>query len=290
MKYFFLSFLILCSSLLAQNNFLDVRLQLNKRAYLSFEHVYANVIITNNSAQDINLRADELRNWLEFDITRNNVKKIKMAKNFLFAQTTIRPGESKSRKVALTQMYPLVSQGNYTIRAQINSGKQNRIAVSKPAFFDVIKGVTIFQRQTGIPHKPNEIIEYRILSLNTVDGSQLYFQNYNPHPKKKRILATFSLGKYMHVNRPQFIIDRQGHLNVLFQVNDKMFRYLKFKETGQIVSQKLYRMTDRGRPALVKTGKKGDVIVWNAALYDLKKEAKKRAAIHNISQRPPFVY
>lgn len=288
MKNVVILLLALSSALFAQVNIIDVDVKLNKKIFMSYEHIYATVTVKNNGGQNIRLHNNQVGNWLDFDILRNGKTEVNMAKKFIFAQAVIGPGQSKARTVALTQMYPLTTQGNYTVRAKVNTDANAGIALSRPAHFDVLNGVMIYQRQTGVAGDRKKLVEYRIRSLNKPQGTELYFQNYDP--KKRRVLATYSLGEYLNVNKPQFQIDKEGKFHILFQVNAKVFRHLQIADSGKILKQELYKLGAKGIPRLWQINQKGEIVVRNAIPFDAVADAKKRAAIHNISQRPPFVY
>ncbi len=274
---------------MANVNLLDVSLKLNKRTYLSHENIQAQVVVKNNSAQTITLKYKDGVEWLEFNITRNGSRQVAKAKKMSFAGVAIPAGQTVARTVTLTQMYPLVAQGNYNIRARVNPNINGWKSLNSPVVhFDVIDGADSFRRQQGIPGTAGEVVEFRVKTLNKVSGNEMYFQSYDV--KKKAVLSTFSMGGFTMVNRPSFLLDQSGHLNVLFQMDAKLFRYLKISHKGKIVDQKIHKIASSGIPKMVENPRTKTVQVWNSIEYNVQAERKKAAAIHNISQRPPFSY
>lgn len=270
-------------------NLLDVSVKVDKLAYLSHEGVQAQVLIKNNSAQDLRLTHKAGLDWLEFDINRNGAHKVLKAKKMSFSASVIPAGKTVARNVNLSSLYPLVTQGNYTLRARINPNIEGwGSIISGPTYFDVLGGAEMFKKQQGIPGSGGKIVEFRIKVLNKVNGSELYFQSYDV--KKKVILSTYSLGGYTIVNKPRFILDQSGHLNALYQIDAKIFRYLKIAHNGMLAEQTLHKVSSSGIPKLVENPNTKAVMVWNSVKYDIKEKREKMRAIHNISQRPPFAY
>lgn len=275
------------NALFAQADLIDISMVMKKKDYLSYEHVRAIVSIKNNGASDLRLHNQDGVNWLEFEITRNSVHEVKMGKKALFADAIIPAGGTIKREVVLTTIYPLVSQGNYTIRARVNPPGENLFKKrSSPSFFNVLNGVPIFSKQTGL--QGGNAIEYRVINLNLLEADQLYFQSYNV--KTKRIIHTFSLGTYTRVSKPSFLIDDLSNLNAIFQVSVDKFRFLTINPKGEIVAQEIHKATTKGKPFMAKNTKNGTVIVRNSSVFNLVEEKQKKLSVHDMSQRPPFAY
>ena len=287
MKLIIITLLVTLSQLLAQVNVLDVELVINKRTFLCYEHVYAQVIIKNRGSREVRLQNDG-GNWLDFKIKRNSAKDILMAKNFGFQACVVPANGQVARKVVLTHLYPLVEPGNYTIRAQVNPpGVEMNPISSRPQFFDVFNGMDVYKQQHGVKSKGGKIVEYRVKKMNTPKGTQLYFQTFDP--RKHVIGVTYPIGNYAGLHEIQATADSDGYLHVLFPTDAKLYQYAKFEDAGKILEQKVIKVAARGNPMLVKSTK-GLVGVRNGLEFDVKKEAAKKLSIHNISQRPPFSY
>ena len=275
------------NALFAQADLIDVSLAMKKKDFMSYEHVRAVVTVKNNGASELRLHNQNNINWLEFIINRNGAHEVKMSKKALFADAIIPAGASIKREVVLTTIYPLVTQGNYTIRARINPpGSDLFKKKSAPGFFNVLKGATVFKKQVGV--RGGGVVEYRILNLNLLEADQLYFQSYDVSSKK--IISTFSLGTFTRVSKPSFLIDDLANLNAIFQVSVDKFRFLTLNPEGRILVQEIHQSTSKGRPFMAKNTKNGTVMVRNSMLHDVAKEKEKMLSIHNMSQRPPFAY
>ena len=287
MKRIVIIFMCLLSSVYGQVNVLGVKLKISKSQFIASEHVYADVLITNRGGRPVVL-ADNAGIWLDFEINRNGGKNVAKVGKAGFAGVRIPAGQAITRRVVLTTVFPLATPGNYTIRAIVTPPAAVGVPVkSGPAFFDVNNGVVKYKMQHGVRAKGGKVVEYRILLLNKVGGNELYFQSYDP--KKNQIHVTYSLGKYVGVHQPQYKVDAAGLMHVLFQVGAKIYRYLQIADTGVIIKQELIKQAVRGTPMLVSLPN-GAIDYRNGLAFDAKEEAKKRASIHNLSQRPPFAY
>jgi len=287
MKHIVVILMCLLSSVYGQVNVLGVQLKISKPQFITSEHVYADVLITNRGGRSVVL-ADGAGIWLDFEINRNGVKNVTKVGKAGFAGVRIPAGQAITRRVALTAAYPLATPGNYTIRAIVTPPAAVGAPVrSSPAFFDVNNGVAKYKMQHGVRSKGGRVVEYRILLLNKVGGNELYFQSYDP--KKDKIHVTYSLGKYIGVHQPQYKVDTAGFMHVVFQVGAKIYRYLQIADTGAIMKQELIKQGVRGTPMLVSL-QNGNIVYRNGLAFDAKEDAKKRASIHNLSQRPPFAY
>ena len=287
MKLVVVTLFLTLMNALSQVNVIDVKLELNKKIYMSTEHIHATVTLMNRGAEDIRLH-NQNGNWLDFMIRRNGVKDILMAKNFLFADCVVPAGKQVSRKITLTHLYELVQPGNYVIRARVKPPGENvQPSPSSPAFFDVFNGVDIYRQQYGVPERAGQVVEYRIKQSNTRLGTELYFQAYDP--KRKRLKVTYSIGKFTGIHKVQAMADSKGYLHTLYPIDAKLFRYINFADDGSILNQQIVKQAVRGIPVLTKVGD-GKVGVRNGVGYDPVAERKKKLSIHNISQRPPFSY
>jgi hypothetical protein len=290
MRYITLILLGLVTSLCGQALLLDIQVQLSKKEYVPYEAIDATVFVKNNSAQQLRLHNQSGRNWLEFVINRSGITDVNMAQNALFADAVIPPNQTIKRTVTISSLFPLTTQGNYTIRAQINPPASTGIAKSRsePFFFDVIGAVSIFSKQVGVSALKGKVFKYDISILNKASGNEIYFQSFEGNDSIP--LTTRSLGGFVNINRPAIVIEQSGLINILYQLDSKLFRFLKIDPYGKILVQELHRRTDVGIPILVERKETKQVGVGNSMTFDAEKERKAKLAIHNISERPPFAY
>ena len=288
MKLIVVTFLLTLTQAFSQLNILDVSLTMNRKTYLSYEHVYGVVTITNRGGKDLRLHNQGGDNWLNFSIQRNQGKEVPMAKKFLFKDCVIPAGKAVSRKVVLTQLYPLIDSGNYTIRAKVKPPEGNEIYRSSPSFFSVFNGVDLYRQQHAVTASGGQIVEYRITKLiDNNNNTSLYFQSYDP--KRRKMLVTYSIGGYTGLRDVQVKIDGSGYLHTLYPTDAKLYRYLNITNTGKILDQRIVKLGSRGQPMLVPLAG-GRISIRNGLAYDPEEQAEKLRAIHNISQRPPFSY
>ena len=74
-------------------------------------------------------------------------------------------------------------------------------------------------------------------------------------------------------------------LNVLFLTTPNTYLHYRISPTGEVLTRDMHRRTLRGEPKLSIVDR-GAVIVTNSVLFDPVAEAKKRAAIRKITDRP----
>ena len=272
---------MLSSHLQAQ---ISVRVQMEKKTFVSYEHVKAIVSITNRSGRPLRLASTRNRSWIEFDVKRNG-KELTASRNSLHGTTIVNTGATVQSSFDLSQSFGLTTPANYSIKATVHVDEQSAAFRSNNSFFTVNKGLSIFRSRYGDPSDPSKIREYNVISSQD-EKSYLYIQVREP--LKDKILNTYQLGEYLRFRKPQFQVDRHNHLHTLFPFSPDLWAHIQIGPDGQVLGREYVKAAD-STPGLA-TDRNGSVVVLGASKYDPAAAQKKRAEIHKLSERPRSVY
>lgn len=280
-----LPFVLLASAAQAQ---LVSSLRLSKSQYVAGEPVIAIVTITNHSGRELVLQGQDRTQWLDFVVKNNNGNPVTSPRNTSFGALKIGAGQSMAREVDLTQHYYLYEPGNFSVSAVVRvPGNEAGGTSTNRVLFNLNPGRPYWAQQVGIPGKPGQTREFRILNFNGDQKSQLYAQiieNRTGLP-----LRTFLLGDTLTLRKPSVTIDSAQRMHVMFLATPTMYVHCTIDIDGRVVDRKIHQRGPQGDPQLVTTGD-GQVGVSNSIPYDPKAVAAARAKNRKASERPAFIY
>jgi hypothetical protein len=267
---------------------LSASLKLSKRQYLAGEPVVAVVTITNHAGRELTFYGDGRRQWLDFIIKSSNGQAITPRGRSNFGKMTIRAGESLAREVNLAQSYHLGEPGNYSVSAVIQmTGQVGEGASTNRAIFNQSPGSRYWSQKVGIPGKPGQTREYRVLNFTGDSKAQIYAQILDGRTGLN--VRTFLLGDVLMLRKPLATVDRNQRMHVLFLATPTMWVHCQIDTDGKLVDRKIHQRGAQGDPQLLTFGD-GTVQVANSIPYDEKAAAEAKAKIRKASDRPPGTY
>ncbi len=274
-------FLIVSGALHAQ---ISVRIDMEKKTFISHEHVKAVISITNTSGRTLRLASTKDRSWVEFDIKKNS-RPLTASRNALHGVTTIKAGATIQSSFDLSMSYGLTAPANYIVKATVYVDEQGAVFRSNNAFFTVNNGLSIYRSRYGDPEDPSKIREYNIITSSD-RRHVLYIQVLEPKTGKK--LQTYQLGEYLKFRKPQFRVDNHSQLHALYPFTPDLWVHAKIGPNGELLFREYLKSTNTS-PELV-TDRSGSVTALGAIKFDAKAEQEKRDAIHDLTERPRTVY
>ncbi|MCP5537504.1 MAG: hypothetical protein H7A51_14885 [Akkermansiaceae bacterium] len=282
-----LAFFVILSTLPQAGAQVAVRLQMNKSNYILNEPVTATVHITNHSGRQLVLRTENSRPWLNFHITSSG-RVIPIARQVNYGNVVIPSGQTVARNVSLNVSYALGSMGNYTCQAVVNMpGLTRNGFTSNRAHFTVTNGRTVWVQRAGIPKAPGEIREYQLMTFTGNRAMELFAHVSSSN--RGQNIATIPLGKILTFHRPTGTLDRDNNMHAIYQVKPDLFGHTCITPNGQVKFTSYHKRGASGDPRLVDLGD-GVVRVAGGVPYSAEAEAEQERKIHNISERPPFIY
>ncbi|MBT8037674.1 MAG: hypothetical protein KJO21_09030 [Verrucomicrobiae bacterium] len=264
-----------------------VRMQMNKSNYILNEPVSATVYITNHAGRELILKGNNQRAWLNFHLTASG-RVIPTARSINYKAVVIPAGQTVARTISLSSTYSLGNMGNYVCTASVNMPGPTRNGFSSNrSRFTITNGRTAWLQRAGVPNAPGEIREYKLLTFSANRSMELFAQVSSAN--NGRNIATIPLGKILTFRKPTGTLDRVNNMHAIYQVKPNFFTHTCISPSGKIISIDHHKRGATGDPRLITFGN-GEVRVAGSIPYNPSAEAAQRKKIHNISERPPFVY
>lgn len=267
---------------------LSASLRLSKKEYVAGEPVIAVVTITNHAGQVLTFAGDARTPWLDFIVKDSHGETVTSRGRSVFGKMTIRSGESLSREVDLARNFQLSEPGNYSVGALVHMpGGAGGGAPTNRVLFNQSPGAPYWTQKVGIPGKPGQTREFRILNFSGDEKSQIYAQVIDNRTGQN--VRTFLLGDVLMLRKPLATVDRLQHMHVLFLATPTMWVHCQVDTDGKLLDRQIHQRGTQGDPHLVTFGD-GTVRVTNSTLYDQKAAAEAKSRIRKASDRPAITY
>ena len=278
---------LLCLSAMAEAQ-VTATLRLNKSQYIAGEPVVAVISVTNHAGRELVFQGDGRRDWLEILVRNNRGNPVNTRARTPFGAMRIAAGQTLAREVDLSQLFMLHEAGNFNVSAVVRTLGSNEIhSNTNRAIFTINPGRVFWSQKAGVPNRPRETREFRVLQHSGGQRNQLYAQVIEDRTGMP--LRTFVLGDALSLRRPSVTLDRNQRMHVIFLSTPVMWVHYVIDIDGNVVNRDIHQRGAQGDPRLV-TLPDGTVQVSNSVPYDPAGAARARARIRNISERPDVVY
>ena len=264
---------------------IQVDLSFKRLQYIAHEPVMATVKIANNSGRDIDLRDDSGQHWFGFEVNAGEGQLLAPLRQAAEPPLHIEAGQTVTRKVNLTPLFPVHDFGTYHVRANVFFPDLNKFFYSASKVFQVGDGRTIWQKTVGIPDGTagaGEVRTYSLLTNRFIDHTSLYVRVENK--ESGVVYTTYSLGRIIASDEPQAEIDRANQLHVLHCAAPRNWAYSHVGLNGELFKHSTFLET-KTRPRLRHTTD-GSIAVRGGAL-DAPVAETKRGPAPKLSDRPP---
>ena len=267
---------------------LSATLSIPKTQYVAGEPVVVVVTVTNHAGQILTFSGDARTPWLDFIVKDRHGESVTPKGRSVFGKMTIRAGESLSREVDLAQCFQLSEPGNFSVSALVHMpGDATGGASSNRVLFNQSPGAPYWTQKVGIPGKPGQTREFRLLNFSGDEKSQIYAQVVDNRTGNN--VRTFLLGDVLMLRKPLVTVDRLQRMHVLFLATPTMWVHCQVDSDGKLVDRQIHQRGTQGDPQLMTFGD-GTVRVSNSVLYDQKAAAEAKAKIRKASDRPAITY
>lgn len=263
-------------------------LRLSKSQYVAGEPVIAIVTITNHSGRDLVLQGEGRVQWLDFLVRNLNGNPVNAPRATAFGALKIGAGQSMAREVDLSQHFHLFDPGNFSVAAVIRMpGNQEGDTSTNRVIFTLDPGRLYWSQKVGIPSKPGQTREFRVINFTGDQKSQLYAQVVDNRTGMP--LRTFLMGESLSLRKPSITVDRNQRMHVLFLATPTMYLHCEVDSDGRMINRQIHQRGPQGDPTLM-TSPTGLVAVSNSIPYDPKAVAEAKAKARKASDRPAFIY
>jgi len=275
--------MLLSSSLLKAQ--VTVDLSIKRTIFVAYEPLLATVRITNLTGARLLLADVQAKKWFGFQIETLDGRPIPPSDSeYEIAPIQIEPGDSITRTVNLTQLYPLGDLGSYRIRASVYAAELSSYFTSPPLTVEITEGRLIWQQTVGVPGGAGIEGATRTISLLThrlADRTDLYLRIEDKQAGV--IYCTHRLGDCISFGKPEIQLDAENGIHVLQNNIPREFIYSKVGLNGKILERLTYS-APKDRPRLVRAND-GSVAVQGGIPYD-PKASPTPAVIPKLSDRP----
>jgi hypothetical protein len=262
-----------------------VDLSIKRTIFVAYEPLLATVRITNLTGARLLLADVQSKKWFGFQIETLDGRPIPPSDpDYEIAPIQIEPGDSITRTVNLTQLYPLGDLGSYRIRASVYAAELSSYFTSPPLTVEITEGRLIWQQTVGVPGGAGIAGTTRTISLLThrlADRTDLYLRIEDKQAGV--IYCTHRLGDCISFGKPEIQLDAENGIHVLQNNIPREFIYSKIGLDGKILERLTYS-APKDRPRLVRTND-GSVAVQGGIPYD-PKASPTPTVIPKLSDRP----
>ncbi len=261
----------------------QVELKLSRRLYITYEPIYATVIITNLAGRDLELEAEGGTQWFGFEVTQGDGNLlVPLEPDYKITALRLASGERVTRRLDLAPLFPIREFGQHRLRATIFVRELGRFFSSNVQAFDLTDGRTIMRQTVGVPGT-GEMRDVQLMSFQLPNRLSLYVRIRDR--ASGIVYGTQNIGRYLAVvSEPQTMLDAQNRLHILHQAAPRAFLYTQIGLDGQRITQEVFTVGNSGgRPTLARTGAK--VQVKGGKLAPPESEAIDGAP--SIGERPP---
>ncbi len=269
----------------------QVGLAIDKVQHIVQEPQTVTVSVTNRSGADLILGGAQGRKWLSFDITDANERKHGSVHMDASEPMVFAAGSTISRKVTVVSNH-ILEQGNYGLKAMVYHAPSGQYYQSNRVRFQVLEGQRYKQPLVfGVPPQfpgAGKTRQYVLLMHQDLERSYFYVRLVDD--ATGAMLNTFQLGTLTLFRDPQYTLDRNNYLHVMFLTAPTIYHYCIVRPDGTLESQSMHKEVELNRPTLFLTASndvvlRGGVPFNPAAERAAQEEVAKKG--RGISERPP---
>lgn len=266
----------------------SVDLKFAKSSFLNGEPIQIGVSLTNLSGRDLTFQGTTESAWIDFIVNSTRGVPLAAMSKPAFGAVKIPAGKTVAKTVDLNQLFSFRELGNFSVYAIVRlPGQGNQGYQSRRHLFTVSSAKPYWSQVVGVPGKPGQTREYRLIQFTGGAKNQLYAQLADA--KTGAVLRTHHLGEVLMFRKPTATIDGDLTMHALYMITPSFWGHARMNPEGAFLGRDLYKPGASGEPKLAKNSA-GKVITVGGIPYDAKAEAEARAKERKASDRPAFIY
>ncbi len=247
---------------------LTVDISIKRTIYIAYEPLLVTVRITNLTGNRLLLADIEGKKWFGFQIQTLDGRPIPpMDANYEIQPIQIGSGESITRTVNLTQLYPLTDFGSYRIQASVYAAQLSDYFSSPPMTVEITEGHLMWQQTVGVPGSAgieNGTRTISLLSHRLSDRTDLYLRIEDKNAGI--VYCTHRLGDFISYGKPEIQLDSSNAIHILQNNVPREFIYSKVGLDGKVLDRMSFQ-APKDRPRLAKAPD-GSVCVLGGVPFD----------------------
>jgi hypothetical protein len=265
----------------------QVSLSLDRRQYLVREPMIATVTVVNRSGSTVVLGGKGAKSWLSFSMFNSEGRSLSPLQATSEETISFGAGQTIQRKLRLSDTHEISEIGIYNLIVSAYHPESNEYYKSNRILFNVIDEKVFGRALTfGIPlGYPNagETRQHALLVHPIDDRTYLYYRMIDE--RTKDVMGTFQLAPVTMVREPQFTLDRDNNLHVMFLSTPTYTVHAIVSPDGRVTSKKVYTETPKTRPRLFLTA--DNTVVARGGVPYVPATAAAAERSRSISERPP---
>jgi hypothetical protein len=229
---------------------IQVDLKFSRVQYVAYEPLIASVQITNLAGRDIELQDGGGQQWFGFEVTAAEERLLAPEERVAEPPLSIKAGQSVTRKINLTRLYPINDFGAYHVRANVYFADLNKFFYSPRKVFHIGGARPIWERTVGVPDGvpgAGGVRTFSLLSNRFPDHTKLYVRVEDK--SSGAVYSTFPLGRVIAFDEPQIELDKLNQLHVLHCAAPRTWAYSQINLNGQLIAHSKF-METKTRPRL----------------------------------------
>ena len=247
---FIILIVLLPASLFAQ---IGVGLAINQESYLLYENIIAKLIIRNHSGKalifsDTN-KTDSPQGSVSFIIeSPGGIKADKKNINYNpLVGFVIAPGAEQTVLIPVNKLYIIDKPGSYTIKALVSHNQLSATYESSAASFTIFNGLTVWQKELGVPklyHKEGEVepLPRTVKILSFYDKKNKYFAIMIED--KEKVYNVRRIGYDTGNVKPKIETDMLNRTHILLQISPSVYCHYIYDINCDPEEKEVYEETD----------------------------------------------
>jgi len=244
-----------------------VQLEFERKLYIPYEPILAKVSIENLSGRELLLEDANNINWFTFQIETAKGRKVAPRdSSYTLSPVQIGAGQTVTRVLNLTPLYPLDEFGSYQLRAVVHAPQFHSYFSSSVHKIDITPGRKVWEQRVGVPMTEADGGDLRTLTLLTHRAGKrnsLYLRIQDDD--KGLIYATHRLGPTVSYSEPSVELGPDNTIHVLHNIKPTVWMHSHIGLKGEVMRREQYLET-RGKPFLQPGN--GTVAVIGGTYFD----------------------
>jgi hypothetical protein len=214
--------------------------------FLPGEALPVAVKITNRSGQTLQLGKDE--DWLTFSMeARDGFIVLKTGEVPVVQAFELESSQVATKHVNLGPYFNVTKPGRYSVTAAVKIKDWNAQITSEPHYFDVARGVKIWEQEFGVPpatpgeHAAPEVRKYALQKSVGVSSMKLYLRLTDA--AETQVYKVFPVGPMVSFSRPETELDPQCNLHLIYQTGSHTLLYSEISPEGEVIRRQTYDYT-----------------------------------------------
>ncbi len=253
----------LASGHLALAQQVSVEVSVDGDQYLANEALEVNVRVINRSGQTLHLGKEP--DWLTFTVSSYNNRIIpRYGEVPVVSPFVLENGERGTLKLNVAPYFGMDQPGRYRIIASVNFRELGVVAKSEPIGVDIIRGVTLWSQEFGVPKRVGEasgLPEVRKYTLQKL-SKKIYLRVSDPPGVK--VFKVVLLDGAVSSETPKTQLDKASNLHLLYRTSGQSFYYWVTDPDGDLLLRQTH-VYNENRPPKLEMDRQGNVQVKNGA-------------------------